>query len=228
MFALCFFCFLMSLTGHEWAHAWMANRWGDPTARLMGRMTFNPLKHIDPMMTIVVPLVAMFIGLPLIGGAKPVPVNPVNFTDYKKAERMVSLAGIAVNLLIALVLSIVIRIVLANNPDVAKESPLFCVLAMTLLANLFLLIFNLLPIPPLDGSGFVATFLPEETARKYRAIGSFGIFIIIILLYLGVLGPILWISVDFIGTYFLRLDAKTWNAIGDAMRMLRQSLGVFR
>jgi len=225
-FLFCFSGFIMSLTAHEWAHAWMANRCGDPTARLMGRMTFNPIRHIDPVMTIIFPIIAMFAGLPLIGGAKPVPVNPLNYTNYRKSERLVSLAGVAVNLVIALVLSLIIRLVYSQNPDIAKESPFFAILSMTMLTNLFLMVFNLFPIPPLDGSGFLATFMPPEMAANYRSIGRYGIFIIVILLYMGVVGPLLWATVEFMIFHVLRFDTGVSNAVGESISLYFENLGL--
>jgi len=229
-FAVYFFCFLMSISAHEWAHAWMADRWGDSTARLMGRMTLNPLKHIDPMFTVVVPLVAMFTRLPLIGGAKPVPVDTYQFShrEHRRAERMVSLAGVTANFIIAAALSVAIRLMLRLeivDPQRPEENVLFGILGMTMFTNLSLVIFNLLPIPPLDGSGVVATFLPHETAGKYIAFGRQGFFLIMILLFTGVLGPIFNTAFKVLLVHVLRLDMGTLILIGRAYSIMFENLG---
>jgi len=193
--------FLMSVVAHEYSHAWMAEKFGDPTARLLGRLTWNPLKHIDPMWTVVIPIFAFVSGIPLIGGAKPVPVNPLNFAEPRRADRFVSVAGVAANLIIALALALVLKTNL-----LARDSILFVVFGMVMRINVILLIFNLLPLPPLDGSHIVATFLPEPAATKYRSMGMLGFFVILALMWSGMFWS--WFSrvEAFVLLRVLRLD----------------------
>jgi len=221
---LYFFMFLMSLVAHEVAHAWMAERWGDSTARLMGRLSWNPLKHIDPMWTIVIPLIALVSGLPLIGGAKPVPINPFNFSQPKRADRYVSVAGVAMNLLIALTLSLLFRVGGATGL-IPTDSVLYTVLGMTIFVNLILFIFNLLPVPPLDGSHLVAGLLPEPAASRYRAVGFAGIALIMLLLWIPAFRLAFWVVLDFLWQYVLMLDVASFNEImrgyGDMLSVIR-------
>ena len=157
---------------HEIAHGLVAERFGDPTARLAGRLTLDPRKHIDPVMSIALPLLLLISGSPIIiGAAKPVPVDPFNLRDGRKDIALVSLAGPLTNILIAVLFSFVLRIF-----------P-FGVIALIVHLNLLLAIFNLIPIPPLDGSKIFALLLPEGLANAYLALGSIGFFIIIFLLF---------------------------------------------
>ncbi len=161
---------------HEIAHGYVADRFGDPTARLMGRLTLDPRPHIDPFMTILLPLILMLSGSPVIfGGAKPVPVDPFNLKEGRKDVALVALAGPLTNLLIAIVAAILLRFL----SDIAIAQWL---LRTILQFNLLLAIFNLLPIPPLDGSKVFSLLLPEEQANKYLSLGQFGMFILLFLL----------------------------------------------
>ena len=176
---------------HEIAHGFVAERLGDPTARLMGRLTLNPKNHIDPMMTIAFPLLTFYAsgGTLIFGGAKPVPVDPFNFREPKKDMALVSLAGPGTNALLALSGAILIKAFILTIPFLGSN-PLFTTLANPILnflvlvvrINLILAIFNLLPIPPLDGSKVIAQFLPDKEAAVYLSIGTFGILIIFFLL----------------------------------------------
>jgi Zn-dependent protease len=170
---------------HEIVHGLVAERLGDPTARLMGRITLNPIPHIDPIMSILLPLILSLSPTHvIIGGAKPVPVDPFNFREPKKDMALVSLAGPATNLLIAIIFGIVCRIVFPNfNLDqVLSTSMLGTILGTIVYINLILAVFNLIPIPPLDGSKILALVLPDKEAAVYLSIGSIGIFIIFFLL----------------------------------------------
>jgi Zn-dependent protease len=176
---------------HEIAHGFVAERLGDPTARLMGRLTLNPKNHIDPMMTIAFPLLTFYAsgGTLIFGGAKPVPVDPFNFREPKKDMALVSLAGPGTNAILALSGAILIKAFILAIPFLGSN-PLFATLANPILnflvlvvrINLILAIFNLLPIPPLDGSKVIAQFLPDREAATYLSIGTFGILIIFFLL----------------------------------------------
>jgi len=164
---------------HEVAHGYVADRFGDPTARLLGRLTLNPIPHVDPMMSILLPLVLIFTGSPVIfGAAKPVPVDPFNLRNPKKDMALVSLAGPATNFLIAAVAALFLKlgVTFIHNPLIFEA--IFTIVKL----NLLLGIFNLIPIPPLDGSKVVALFLPDQTAKSYLALGSIGFFIIFALL----------------------------------------------
>ncbi len=161
---------LFSITVHEASHAWMANRCGDDTARLMGRMTLNPVPHIDPIGTILIPgiMILMSItmqGTPaLLGWAKPVPVNPLRFKNYHKGEILVSLAGPAANLIVLFAALIICRVMLQAN--VPTDSQIFLFFVSFMFLNLLLFLFNLIPIPPLDGSHVLKIFLSYQAAAQ--------------------------------------------------------------
>jgi len=162
---------------HEIAHGFVAERLGDPTARLAGRLTLDPRKHIDPMMSIALPLILLISGSPIIiGAAKPVPVDPFNLRDGRKDMALVSLAGPLTNVLIAIAASLILKII-PNSSDLILEN--------IVRLNLLLAIFNLIPIPPLDGSKIFALVLPEKLANAFLSLGSIGIFIIFFLLLSG-------------------------------------------
>lgn len=166
---------------HEIAHGYVAERLGDPTARLAGRLTLDPRKHIDPFMSILLPFILIFSGSPvIIGAAKPVPVDPFNLKDGRKDMALVSLVGPLTNILIAIAASLILKI-LPISPDPLLNT-LYLILSTVIRINLLLAIFNLIPIPPLDGSKIFSLLLPEKLANAYLSIGSIGIFIIFFLL----------------------------------------------
>lgn len=164
---------------HEVAHGLIAERLGDPTARLMGRLTLDPRPHIDPMMSIALPLLLILSGSPVIfGAAKPVPVDPFNFRDGRKDIAIVSLAGPGTNILIAVVAAFLIKIWAFLPPNGGVGVFIDWFLLRTVQLNLLLAIFNLIPIPPLDGSKVFALILPDREAAAYLSVGSLGILII--------------------------------------------------
>ncbi|MBF8249519.1 MAG: peptidase [Candidatus Levybacteria bacterium] len=166
---------------HEIAHGYAAERLGDPTARLAGRLTLNPKNHIDPLMSIALPLILLISGSPIIiGAAKPIPVDPFNLRDGRKDLALVSLAGPLTNVALAIVAGLILKVIL--NFSLAMPGVLYLILAGIVHLNLLLAIFNLLPIPPLDGSKIFALLLPEKLANAYLSLGSIGIFIIFFLL----------------------------------------------
>lgn len=166
---------LFSAILHEVAHGLVAERLGDPTARLAGRLTLNPKNHIDPMMSIALPLILLISGSPIIfGAAKPVPVDPFNLRDGRKDLALVSLAGPLTNILLAIIASLILRLV--------PNSIFYYLLSAAVHLNLLLAIFNLLPIPPLDGSKIFSLLLPERLANAFLSLGSIGIFLIFFLL----------------------------------------------
>lgn len=186
---------LFSVILHEFAHGWMAERHGDDTARIMGRLTFNPVPHIDLFGTIILPVLAVLTGAPVFGWAKPVPVNPYRLNNPHKDMIWVSLAGPVANLILAAVAASgmwLLREYSVIPPMIAIS--LYELLKLILVINVILPVFNLFPIPPLDGSKVLMGLLPPNLAYKYSQIEPYGFFIIIIMLYMGIfwriLGPI--------------------------------------
>lgn len=176
---------------HEIAHGYVADRFGDPTARLMGRLTLNPKSHIDPFMSIILPLMLIVSGSPIVfGGAKPVPVDPFNLRDGRKDIALVSLAGPITNVILALVASLIAWIAYPNMSlsMIADSSFIGFIVGTIIRLNVLLAIFNLIPIPPLDGSKVFALLLPEKTAESYLAFGAYGTFVILFLLVFPI-GP---------------------------------------
>lgn len=183
---------IFAVTLHEAAHGWMADRLGDPTARALGRITLNPLKHIDLLGTIIVPLgVFTFTGF-LFGWAKPVPVDARRLRQPRRDMAWVAVAGPASNLVMALLWgmgALLGQALLHSSPWVAE--PLILMGAAGILINVILMLLNLLPIPPLDGSRVVTSLLPLNLARLYVKLEPFGLFIVVGLLISGLLGEIL-------------------------------------
>ncbi|RJP74629.1 MAG: site-2 protease family protein [Candidatus Abyssobacteria bacterium SURF_17] len=177
---------LFSCCVHEFAHAWMAYRCGDDTAMLSGRMTLNPIPHIDPIGTIAFPLLALLMGTPfLLGWAKPVPVNPRRFNNYRRDDILVSVSGIASNLVLALLAATLLRTiyVFGGFPFIR---PIVFILQYLMYLNVVLAVFNLIPIPPLDGSHVLYHYLPMQTAWQFRRLEQFGFIILILFLMTGV------------------------------------------
>lgn len=171
---------------HEIAHGYVAEKLGDPTARLAGRLTLNPLPHIDPIMSIAVPLLLIVSGSPIVfGAAKPVPVNPLMLREGRKDLALVALAGPITNLLLALISALIIKLIENIAPQFVP------ILTIVVFYNLALGFLNLIPIPPLDGSKFFSIILPEKTAQKYFSLAPFGIFILFFLLLSTPFGDIL-------------------------------------
>lgn len=178
---------------HEIAHGLTADRLGDPTARLMGRLTLNPVPHTDFFMTLLLPFMLILSGSPVIfGGAKPVPVDSFNLKEGRKDIALVSLAGPATNIILAILGSIGIRIMLFWNHTAITTDfflmVLFFIFLKIVQLNLLLAIFNLLPIPPLDGSKIFAMLLPEKEASAYLSLGNIGMIILFALLFFPI-GP---------------------------------------
>ncbi len=180
---------LLALTFHEFAHGWVADKLGDPTARLAGRLTMNPLAHLDLFGTLM-----LFIAH--IGWAKPVPINPYNLRNPRRDEILVSLAGAAANMILALLFGLLIRALDTGGPleHITPSRPVLLMIVYGVTINLILAIFNLIPIPPLDGSHILEGILPNSLAREYRKFYRFGPALILILVLSGYLLniPILW------------------------------------
>ncbi len=176
---------LFSVIVHEVAHGYVAWLNGDPTARLAGRITLNPIPHIDPIGTILLPLLLLATGSRLLfGWAKPVPVNPSYFRNHRWGEVSCSFAGPGSNLILAALFAYLLRLNL-GGPGLVLLAYYGCTI------NIFLALFNLIPIPPLDGSHLVAAFLPYRLLQYYRYLEPFGFVIIILLFYTGIMGIIL-------------------------------------
>ena len=174
---------IFSVILHELAHGLVADRLGDPTPRLAGRLTLNPRPHIDNMMSIILPLLLIFSGSPIIiGGAKPMPVDPFNLKDGRKDIALVALSGPAMNLILAIAASIFLRLPIYEFPILAF------ILMKIITINLMLAIFNLLPMPPLDGSKVFAMILPKREANAYLSLEKFGMMIIFFLLLFPIAG----------------------------------------
>lgn len=181
---------LFSLTVHESAHAWTANRLGDPTARRLGRISLNPAVHIDPIGTILLPLVAFMAGGLIFGWAKPVPVNPANLKNYRRDFLVIAAAGPASNVLLATAASLLMRVGLAGAAASGGiASALFDVGFMVIQLNLILAVFNMIPIPPLDGGNVLTGLLPGPLADGYdRVVRPYGFMILLVLMMTGTLG----------------------------------------
>lgn len=177
------------MVAHEYAHGWVAYKNGDPTAYQLGRLTWNPLKHIDPFMTILLPTILALSHAPILGGAKPVPVNPRNFRNFKKGDIEVSLAGVATNVLLAFVFALLIPPLYWLGTALPNaEKGIAIVQRMFVYGveiNLILAAFNLLPIPPLDGSHVFKYILPPAWALAYERISRFGLVIIFAILFVA-------------------------------------------
>ena len=175
---------LFSLTFHEAAHAWSADRLGDPTARLLGRVSLNPAVHIDPIGTIVFPLIAMVTGIPIIGWAKPVPVNTVNLREHWKRKYMlIAAAGPASNLVLATGAAIVVRLLGFEN----AASWIFQFLLLMVVINVLLAVFNMVPVPPLDGGNVLAGLLRGRAYDVFDSVRPYGFLILYGLLLSGIL-----------------------------------------
>ncbi len=197
---------LLAISAHEAAHAWMSHKFGDDTAYLLGRVTLNPVAHTDPIGTLLIPIVnfigavGMGVFVPLIGWGKPTPVNPLRWRNKEVANVMVSLAGIMANLLLAVIGFVLLRICFQTGLIVlgegsgrlgSFEEPAFMLLMQVLMMNLSLAIFNLLPVPPLDGSKVLYSVLPASAHQTLEAMERFSFLILIGLMYFGVIGAII-------------------------------------
>src|SRR5436190_24109395 len=206
-FLLFMVALIFSLSVHESAHAWMSNRFGDDLARLQGRITLNPAAHVDPIGTLLFPAIAFFTGAPLIGWARPTPVNPLKWRNKRVANFWVSAAGVISNVIIATIAGILMRVLFEANlvglrlhpfyglVAVANSDSLIAEGAAKLLSTFFslnvaLAIFNLLPIPPLDGSKILSSILPPSFEPALEALDRFGYILLIIGVFTGVFGVI--------------------------------------
>lgn len=185
---------LFSVIIHEVMHGWFALRYGDQTALRMGRLTLNPLPHIDPIGTIFFPTLLILSGSPILfGWAKPVPVNPLNFSNLKRGELMVSSAGILANFGLAIIAAILFHLL---NTMPTTSQLLLELLSYGVRINLILGVFNLLPIPPLDGSKVLLSLLPYNLAKAYEGLDRYGFLLLLVLLFTGIPQTLLGVLVS--------------------------------
>ncbi|MEN8169148.1 MAG: site-2 protease family protein [Pseudomonadota bacterium] len=182
---------LFAITLHEVAHGWMALRLGDPTARMLGRLTLNPIRHIDPVGTVLLPLLFIVTLGFAIGYAKPVPITEANLRNPKRDMAWVALAGPASNLLMAILWMVIgsLGFMILNS---GWEGARFLIYSGAIggFINILLMVLNLLPIPPLDGSRVVSSFLPGPMAWRYNKLEPFGLLIVMALIFTGVWGKV--------------------------------------
>lgn len=184
---------LFSAIVHEVSHGYVADKLGDPTARLSGRLTLNPKNHIDPFMSILVPLMLIFSGSPIIfGAAKPVPIDPFNLKEGRKDIALVSLAGPLANILLAIFFSLIVKLIslpfIENFISPFLFTICYLLFVMIVKINLLLAIFNLLPIPPLDGSKIFSLILPEKEAMVFMSLDQIGFLILLFFLFFPIGG----------------------------------------
>lgn len=211
---------IMSIVLHEMAHGYAANWLGDPTARLQGRLSPNPLVHIDPLGSVIIPAL-LFISNAgfLFGWAKPVPYNPYNLSDQRYGEAKVAAAGPAMNIFLALVFGILIRLA----EPLALSNAFLSLAAYIIFINILLAFFNMLPIPPLDGSKIVSALLPFRAAMKYqqflRSVERYGIFVLLVGLFLviQIIWPYLFTAVMVVASSFSGLGVTEFITL---MRLL--------
>ena len=179
---------ILSLSVHEAAHAWSANRLGDPTARMLGRVSLNPAVHVDPIGTLLFPLIALFTGLPLIGWAKPVPVDIRNLrAHWKQKYMLVAAAGPASNIVLAVIAAIGVRVMGFETGADDPGARIFQFLLIMVLINVLLAVFNMVPVPPLDGGNVLAGVLPGAAHDVFEKIRPWGFLILYGLLLSGIL-----------------------------------------
>jgi len=208
--------FIMAVVFHEFAHGWVANRWGDTTAKDRGRLTLNPIPHMDPIGTVAFPLINMLTGIPiLIGWAKPVPIDPRRFRKYRPALFWVAFAGPGMNFSLAILSAFAFCSIQLWVPhDFWLFEPLTTMCYVSVLLNYALALFNLIPLPPLDGSKMVEAFLPMSATRKYESISRYSLLILIVFFVLASTSHILKVieyPIDFCTNLTLFLVSRLFN-----------------
>jgi len=197
---------LLAISAHQAGNAWMSYKFGDNTAYMLGRVTLNPVAHTDPIGTLLIPIVAFLLGsmggalgsIPLIGWGKPTPVNPNNWTNYKLANVMVSIAGVLANLIlliIGLVITKLLYVLAGYDPSSIlgrDANPLGIFVTNLMFLNLSLFIFNPCPLPPLDGSKILSTLLPQSAQPVLEMLEPYGFLILMFLIYIGVFAAIIY------------------------------------
>lgn len=187
---------IFAITIHEFSHGWVAYKLGDPTAKYAGRLSLNPLVHIDPFGTILLPIILVMVGLPPIGWAKPVPVNFLSLKDPKRDMLFVGIAGPCANFIAAFILAFLLKSFPALSATFLGQ-----VLIFGVIINMVLAVFNLIPIPPLDGSRIVSALLPWRYLDYYNRLQPYGFFIILMLVWSGILRRLIYAVILFIAKY---------------------------
>lgn len=197
---------IFAITVHEVAHGWMASRLGDQTARMMGRLTLNPVKHIDPVGTIMVPIIMLMFTPFMLGWAKPVPVNWRNLRHPRRDMAWVAVAGPAANLLMLVIWALLAKFILLSGAGKSEYGLPFMAMAMGgILINIVLIVLNLLPVPPLDGSRIVSSLLPPRSAIFYNRLEPYGLMIVLVLMATGILGDIMRPAISVLQSVVQRL-----------------------
>jgi Zn-dependent protease len=193
---------LFSLSFHESAHAWMAWRLGDDTAKNLGRVSLNPIVHIDPIGTLLFPLIQIFTNVPLLGWAKPTPYNPANFrrdVTMRKGHMLVAAAGPVSNFILALIFTGILFVLIKAHVVESQEDFFLHLMVLGIELNVLLAVFNLIPIPPLDGSKVASFGLPGDLGERYdRIVGPYGFMILMLLLISGAFGYVVYPVQQFI------------------------------
>ena len=188
---IAFLVLLFSLTVHEAAHAWSADRLGDATARMLGRVSLNPAVHVDPIGTVLFPLIALLTNLPVIGWAKPVPVNILNLrSNWREKYMVIAAAGPASNIVLAVLAALVLRAIAPTSAEAlegGQVSPLATVLESAIFINVLLAVFNMVPVPPLDGGNVLAGLLRGPVGEAFERLRPYGFLILYGLMLTGVL-----------------------------------------
>ena len=195
---------LLAISAHEAGHAWMSYKFGDDTAYMLGRVTLNPVKHTDPIGTLLIPTLSFVFGamggalgsIPLIGWGKPTPVNPRKWTNYVWGNVMVSIAGVLANLILLVLGIIAAKVMMTQGFELRdffgqSQNPFAMLVGNLMRLNLSLFVFNLLPFPPLDGSKILSTFMPASFQPVFEMLETYGFIILMGLIYIGVINVII-------------------------------------
>jgi Zn-dependent protease len=212
---------VFAITVHEVAHGWIAKQLGDPTALMLGRLTLNPFKHIDPVGTLLVPGILLLIGSVLFGWAKPVPITWRNLKRPKRDIALVALAGPGANLCMAILWAFAARLGVGSGDTLGWfAEPLIYMGIAGIFINTVMLVVNLFPLPPLDGGRVLTGVLPGPLAWKVAQIEPYGLVILLLLLFLGVLGRLIWPVVFFVQGFISHLAGISPHAFMETLRAL--------
>lgn len=192
---------IFAITVHEVAHGWVANYLGDATAKSRGRLTLNPIKHIDPIGTVLLPAILLYLGGFVFGWAKPVPVTWQNLRNPRRDMALVAAAGPLANLVMMMLWAILAKLILMTHPSSDIAGLLLVMCSAGIIINIVLMVLNLFPVLPLDGGRVMTSLLPANMARAYARLEPFGLIIIVVLLASGILGKILLPIVGTIEAY---------------------------